>query len=692
MKLEEFKKSIKRRYRNGEDNIGNDFVAPCLKYSKLYRRGTGFFSSSALITYTESIERMISEDIKVEIICSPVIQDKSLIRTLEENQTPEQRKNTIRKLGTKIILDAVGYQIDNSRRDYRNHLLAYLIAKEILKIKIAIPKDFRNEDISKIDDLASSLYHVKSGYFILTDDDVIAFDGSFNESNSGHTYNIENTQVLKSWEEYDKQRLDDIVNDIDNDWNGNNPFIQTLDIEEKALEIIKEIAPKNRPVKNNIEKNPIAIPIPIPLAMPIQDELRDYQIAALKQWQEEKFIGIIKMATGTGKTKLAINAIKRIQSKVEGCIVIVTAPFRPLAYQWIDELQKADVRTIKVFENNEIWRNEVQNIASFHRDYEKGGQKLPVLVCVNDTFFGNRFQEILQYIDRSQSPKMIVVDECHHFNKLNSINMLPNNFQFRMGLSATPYEPDEKNYLEKYFGNIVYEYSVSKAIIDGWLSKYNYHPILIELTDKEAASYINIVKSIDKNENDISDLNEVDTLLDGLVNKLAALKDILQKDGIQKKTLFYCGLGSVDLPSGERVKQIHSTIRLLSDLGWKVSKITSEEKYKERKQILDFFKSDLIDGIASMKILDEGIDVPACETAYILASQRRERQAIQRRGRILRKSPGKKIANLYDFIIVGPKLTDKELLKLYQRELNRANLFASDADNKTECMKLLNIL
>ena len=278
MNLENFKKTIKRRYRNGEDNIGMDFVAPCLKYTKLYRRGTGFFSSSALITYTESIERLINEDTRIEIICSPVIQDKSLIRALEENQTQEQRKNTIRRLGTQIILDAVGYQIDNSRRDYRNHLLAYLIAKEILKIKIAIPKDFRNEDLSKIDDLTSSLYHVKSGYFILNDGDVIAFDGSFNESNSGHTYNIENVQVLKSWDEYDKQRLKDIVDDIDNDWNGKNQFIQTLDIEKKALEIIKEIAPKNKPTKNNNEK------------VEIKNELRDYQIKALKKWQKESFV------------------------------------------------------------------------------------------------------------------------------------------------------------------------------------------------------------------------------------------------------------------------------------------------------------------------------------------------------------------------------------------------------------------
>ena len=44
MNLENFKKTIKRRYRNGEDNIGMDFVAPCLKYTKLYRRPTKPFS------------------------------------------------------------------------------------------------------------------------------------------------------------------------------------------------------------------------------------------------------------------------------------------------------------------------------------------------------------------------------------------------------------------------------------------------------------------------------------------------------------------------------------------------------------------------------------------------------------------------------------------------------------------------
>jgi hypothetical protein len=101
------------------------------------------------------------------------------------------------------------------------------------------------------------------------------------------------------------------------------------------------------------------------------------------------------------------------------------------------------------------------------------------------------------------------------------------------------------------------------------------------------------------------------------------------------------------------------------------------------------FEREKIDAIASMRILDEGIDIPDCRRAYILAGQRSERQAIQRRGRILRKSSNKEKADLYDFIIIGPKLTDRELERLYVRELRRANLFAKDADNFEECSKAL---
>ena len=53
--------------------------------------------------------------------------------------------------------------------------------------------------------------------------------------------------------------------------------------------------------------------------------------------------------------------------------------------------------------------------------------------------------------------KLIIIDECHHFNKKEQLKKLPEFFNYRMGLSATPFNryDKEKNelYLLEYFEN-----------------------------------------------------------------------------------------------------------------------------------------------------------------------------------------------------------------------------------------------
>jgi superfamily II DNA or RNA helicase len=88
--------------------------------------------------------------------------------------------------------------------------------------------------------------------------------------------------------------------------------------------------------------------------------------------------------------------------------------------------------------------------------------------------------------------------------------------------------------------------------------------------------------------------------------------------------------------------------------------------------------------VISIKVLDEGIDIPACQRAYLLASQSSDRQGIQRRGRVLRKSEGKEVADLYDFIVVGGTSNAKSLTKLAIKEIRRAYQFARDSMNCTD--------
>ena len=56
--------------------------------------------------------------------------------------------------------------------------------------------------------------------------------------------------------------------------------------------------------------------------------------------------------------------------------------------------------------------------------------------------------------------------------------------------------------------------------------------------------------------------------------------------------------------------------------------------------------------LLSIRCLDEGVDIPKISHAVIAASSQNPRQFIQRRGRVLRKSPEKLNAVIYDCIVL----------------------------------------
>ena len=149
--------------------------------------------------------------------------------------------------------------------------------------------------------------------------------------------------------------------------------------------------------------------------------------------------------------------------------------------------------------------------------------------------------------------------------------------------------------------------------------------------------------------------------------------------------LFYCAEGSSDT-GGEYTKNIDKVSALLNDNKWRTSQFTSLENSNERKLILKSFLLGGIDALVSMKVLDEGIDIPACKTAFILASTKNPRQYVQRRGRILRRFEGKDFAVIYDFVIL-PAAGFEETpasKNLVKSELERINDFMLLAKNKHE--------
>ena len=87
--------------------------------------------------------------------------------------------------------------------------------------------------------------------------------------------------------------------------------------------------------------------------------------------------------------------------------------------------------------------------------------------------------------------------------------------------------------------------------------------------------------------------------------------------------------------------------------------------------------------LISIKCLDEGVDIPSTTHALILASSKNPREFIQRRGRVLRLSPGKTFAHLYDAITLpnGKIEAFDKSNNIVTGELSRAIQFGTWAEN-----------
>ncbi len=274
--------------------------------------------------------------------------------------------------------------------------------------------------------------------------------------------------------------------------------------------------------------------------------------------------------------------------------------------------------------------------------------------------------------------------------------------RYRMGLSATPehYIDTDKNIrLNEFYGSIVHTYTLKQAIEDEVLTPYCYHPKLVELTDEEAEEFVELSDEIGqlwsryngKSEDTNRHLKTLQMkrarLIGSATNKLPTLRNLLNSQNPTKHTLFYCSDGN-----NEGQRQIEAVSELLHEIGWSLSRFTYRENKSERERILENFRGGIIDAMVAIKCLDEGIDIPACDSAYILASSQNPREFVQRRGRILRRAPGKEQAVIHDLIVTLPEdylERTKYAKNQIKNELKRVATFSALSENRPETYETL---
>ena len=171
-----------------------------------------------------------------------------------------------------------------------------------------------------------------------------------------------------------------------------------------------------------------------------------------------------------------------------------------------------------------------------------------------------------------------------------------------------------------------------------------------------------------------------------IVKECAAKSDITRSliDEAGTRTLVYCNTEHHTEQVVEEVDD-HTTKTVSIFLG----RLPSSEK----ENLLTYFEDGSIDVLVSIDCLTEGIDVPECDSAILVTSSTTEREAVQRRGRILREAESDEPAHLYDFVTLPADLEkikagEADLvpaeISLIKRELQRLRIMNADAANKME--------
>lgn len=689
--------TLQLSYRTGRDDMVRDFFIPCMESSVLYRRAAGYFTSAGLALAARGVASLASRRGKMKLVVSPHLEPADVEALQAATSNPAA---ALRAIAARSLAD-----IEDALVKDRLNALAWLAAAGLLEIKLALRLDARGG-------FARGIFHEKVGIFTDRDGNHVAFSGSSNETAGGLVENFESIKVFCSWRDQEGRVLEEVEN-FEALWNDSTPGLRIMEFSEAGKELLERFRDLDKPPAG-LSLDQVKDPGPQTAFSPPQSfELRPYQIDAIRAWSKAGGKGIFAMATGSGKTLTALTLASKVAEKNRPLVLIVVCPYINLCRQWLREMATFGLQPVACFEGKDRWQAELEE---GYQRLSVGLSQVHAIVVTNATFQSESFQaRIRPRVATSSVHHLLIADEVHNLGAERLRESLPEGIAMRLGLSATPerhYDPVGTKAVLDYFGDIIYEYPLSLAIADGRLCRYRYYPIPVELTETETDEYEELTAKLAKffTKGDDSEMQQVAMrllikrarLLAGAENKLVALDRVIASlPEPPKKALFYCGDGrTTDAITDEEVRQIQAVSRLLGERhSLRVRNFTFRESTEEREEILRDLTSGFLDGVVAIRCLDEGIDLPDLRMGFLLASSTNPRQFVQRRGRLLRNSPGKNRAIIYDFFVqppdLGGKLDDNGFnmeRSFFQRELSRIVEFCRMAENGPEALHSLHDL
>lgn len=691
--------SIKNEYRSLIDDVVKDFYVPLLGKAVLYQRAVGFFSSSALVMISKGIEGLVQNGGKIQIIASP----KLSVSDIEEIRKGYEVRQIIENSLIRELKE-----VDDTVELEKLSLIARLVADGVLDIKIAFLTT-KNE---------IAMYHEKMGLITDAEGNTVAFSGSMNESENAFKENYESFDAFCSWTN-DCERVFQKQMAFKAIWEDYEPGVETLEfpiaVKKRLYEYNADLKSCNREGNSNTSAMTFSSEKKGAIYLPDDFKIREYQHNAIQSWESKKFRGIYDMATGTGKTLTALASVEYLFKRNNNRLaIVIVCPYQHLVEQWVEDIVRFGIHPIIGYSASSQ-KNWKKNLEQAVRSFNFGVSDTFCFVTTNASFVTKKVQEQITQLSKDA---LFIVDEAHNMGATNYRRCLPENIEFRLALSATIDRHNDNSGTEalvSYFGDKCIEYSLKDAIENQMLTRYFYYPVLTYLDEDELEEYLNLtrqlVTAISKKGGKVA-LSEYakqllikrSRVIAGTRNKLPELKKQMEAYKNDKHSLVYCGATTIKDADAEDMdfgaKQIELVTNMLgNEMGMRVGRFTSQESAQERSQIrAAFAEGDMLQALVAIKCLDEGVNIPSIKTAFILASSTNPKEYIQRRGRVLRKFPGKDYAVIYDFVTLPFPIDtlgfqNEEIINstkgLVKREIIRMLDFAEIAENPSETYDLI---
>ena len=612
---------IQDEYRSSDCSIIEDFYLPCLAKSIVYKRAVGFFSSTSIALAAEGLTALIRAEGKMQLIASPQLSDEDIEAiTIGIKQREEIiAEVTIRELEQEF----------NKIVKYRLACMAWLLSRQLLDIRLAIPKNIHQQGI----------YHEKLGIFEDAEDNIIAFTGSANESSTALIANFECIDVFCSWHTGVKERVLRKLDNFNKLWNNETNNLDVIEFPEAAKRSLLNFCPDKKPkFKLFFTDEDNSQPKLVSEKRTNKYQADNSAISAIKdRWghqveAKQAFLkhrcGILEMATGTGKTRTAITILQHLVNSRDVNTVIVTTIGTDLLDQWVEQLYEVASNLNPQF----------RVLKHYDKFYEKVEYEIDpefsILVISSKSL--RNVLRMLTYPVRKHL--LIIYDEVHSFGSpqmIEDLTGLSDGISYRLGLSATPereYDLEGTEFVEKHIGSVIYQFGIEEAIRRGILCEFDYYPIEYEPSDEDKGKIQSLYRTQQARKKAGSPMSKKDfwTAL-ARVHKVSVAKLPYFEQFIVSnlELLDKCIIFVEDRSYGEQVIEIIH--RYIHDFHTYYA--------EDNKQNLIDFSQGKISCLITCHKISQGIDIKSLRSVILFSSSRARLETVQRIGRCLRKDP-----------------------------------------------------